>query len=91
MLEESGDDLISILEIDIDGVEGVLFAENSENWIDRTDNIAIELHDDSSLGDVRGAFNSAISRVNFAVDHSGELTVCRRSRDTVGAAGSSRL
>jgi FkbM family methyltransferase len=72
LLEESGHDRISILKMDIEGAERVVFAENYESWIDRVDNIVIELHGP----DAEEIFWSAVPRERFDVSRSGELTVC---------------
>ena len=78
LLRESGHDRISILKIDIEGAEGVVFARNYESWIDRVDALVIELHDDTIFGDNRSVFHRAIAGHGFAVSEYGELTVCKR-------------
>lgn len=78
LLEDSGYDRISLLKVDIEGAEAVVFSADYEPWIDRTDNIAIELHDDASFGDSRGSFARAIAGRDFSLSHSGDLTFCRR-------------
>lgn len=78
ILEASGHERISILKMDIEGAEAVVLAQNTEPWIDRVDNLAIELHDDAGFGDSRGAFERAIEGGGWTVSRSGELTVCRR-------------
>jgi len=78
ILRESGRERISILKIDIEGAEGVVFAENYEPWIDRVDNLVIELHDDSSFGDCTAVFARAIAGRGFARARHGELTVLTR-------------
>jgi FkbM family methyltransferase len=78
LLEGSGYDRISLLKVDIEGAEAVVFAANYEYWIDRTDNIAIEIHDDAGFGDARGSFARAIAGRGFSMSHSSDLTFCRR-------------
>lgn len=78
LLAQSGADRISILKVDIEGAEAVVFADGYEAWIDRVDVITIELHDDSSFGNATQVFNDAIRGQGFNISHSGELTVCRR-------------
>lgn len=80
LLRESLHERISLLKVDIEGAEAVVFASNVESWIGRVDNIAIEIHDDTKFGDARGVFMSAISGRGFSMTHAGELTVCRRTR-----------
>ena len=73
LLAESGYATISILKIDIEAAERFVFAENYQAWIDRVDNLVIELHDD----ECRRVFFDAIRGLPFKVSQSGELTVCR--------------
>ncbi len=78
LLEQSQYERISILKIDVEGAEAVIFAENYESWIDRVDNLVIELHDDSVFGKASDVFLRAISGRPFLLTRSGELVVCRR-------------
>ena len=78
LLRTSSFERISLLKVDIEGAEAVMFGSNYEPWLPRTDNIAIELHADSIFGDAPTIFDNAISGMGFTVTHSGELTVCRR-------------
>jgi FkbM family methyltransferase len=78
VLGESGRERVSILKMDIEGAEAVVFAENVEPWIDRVDNIAIELHDDSIFGASTPVFHRATAERGFRYTRSGELTVARR-------------
>jgi FkbM family methyltransferase len=78
ILAESGQSRISILKIDIEGAEAVVFGTNYEKWIDRVDAIVIELHNDTVFGQCSDIFFRAIQGRDFAISQSGELTVCRR-------------
>jgi len=78
LLQESGHDRVSILKMDIEGAEAVVFATNYEHWIDLVDVLAVEIHQDSTFGDARAAFSRAIDGRGFSTSRSGELTVCRR-------------
>ena len=82
ILEQSGRQRISILKVDIEGAEGVVFQRGSgiEKWIDRVDAIAIELHDDSEFGPCSDIFLGSISQQGFQISRSGELTICKRPR-----------
>lgn len=71
LIEGSGFERISILKIDIEGAERELFS-TSFDWLDRVDNIVIELHDD----ECKRIFFEAIKQRDFAVSHYGELTIC---------------
>jgi FkbM family methyltransferase len=80
LLRESGRSKISILKMDIEGAEAVVFANNYESWLSCIDNIAIELHDDSSFGRASDIVLNAISSVkSFSKSSSGELTVFKDS------------
>ncbi|HTN77656.1 MAG TPA: FkbM family methyltransferase, partial [Pirellulaceae bacterium] len=56
LLRDSGHDRISILKIDIEGAEGNIFATNYESWLDRVDNLVIELHHEPAYGDCAAIF-----------------------------------
>ena len=74
LLRESHAERISILKVDIERSERVLFSENSGEWLGRVDNLVVELHDDECAS----AFSEAIADQGFAVCNCGELTICRR-------------
>ena len=78
LLASSGQDRISILKVDVEGAETIIFSENYQSWLDKVDAIAIELHDDSVFGKGREVFFTAIEGRGFHVSRSGELTVCRK-------------
>src|SRR5262245_60653570 len=82
LLKFSGQNRISLLKVDVEGVEKVIFSANYQSWLGRVDAIAIELHDDSTFGDATGAFFTAIEGRGFNVSHSGELTICRKTNGT---------
>lgn len=78
LLAASGYDRISLLKVDVEGAEAVIFSKNYQSWLDKTDAIAIELHDDSTFGKGSDVFFSAIDGRGFQISHSGELTICKR-------------
>ena len=78
LLASSGHDRISILKVDVEGAEAVIFSENYRSWLDKVDVIAIELHDDSVFGNGKEVFFTAIEGRGFRVSRRGELTVCRK-------------
>ena len=82
LLESSGFSRISLLKIDIEGAEVVVFQGNPD-WLNRVDAIAIELHDDSSFGRATEIFYAAIQGHGFDITWSGELTICRRRIEPV--------
>jgi len=80
LMRRAGRQRLSILKMDIEGAEAVVFADPSHrDWLERTDTIAIELHDDSSFGPASALFHAAIGDQPFAISSSGELTICRRN------------
>ncbi|NWG87688.1 MAG: FkbM family methyltransferase [Hydrogenophilaceae bacterium] len=74
LLAGSGYDHISILKVDIEGAEAAVFAEHFEPWIDKVDNLVIELHSD----ECRSTFMAAIAGRGFSLSECDELTVCKR-------------
>jgi FkbM family methyltransferase len=79
ILRRSGRDRISILKMDIEGSECVVFAApNVDTWLSRVDCLAVELHDDTHFGRCTDIFSRAIADEGFALSRSRELTVARR-------------
>ena len=79
ILAQTGHRRISILKMDIEGAECVVFsAPNVSTWLGAVDCILIELHDDTHFGTCSDVFRRAIEDQGFVVSHSGELTMCRR-------------
>ncbi len=75
LLESSGFDRIDILKIDVEHAEIEIFGRGFESWLDRVDNIAIELHGK----DARDTFFRALNPAEFSFSEFGELTIARRS------------
>lgn len=75
LLRDSGHERISILKIDVEGAERQVFADNYEAWLDKVDNLVIELHGP----DCEEIFHKAVAPQGFAVSTCDELTVCRRT------------
>ena len=79
LLARTGRDRISILKLDMEGSECVVFAApNVDDWLPRVDCIVVELHDDTHFGRCTDVFHRAVARQGFSMASSGELTVCRR-------------
>lgn len=78
LLRDSGQPRISILKMDIEGAEEVVFSKGYEEWLPKVDNLLIELHDDDVFPRAREAFYDAIAGQRFSVFEAGELTVCRQ-------------
>ena len=80
LLLQSGRHKLSLLKMDIEGAEAVVFADPScQQWLPKTEAIAIELHDDSGFGPASDLFHAAIRDQRFQISHSGELTICLRA------------
>lgn len=79
LLRDSGHQRISVLKLDIEGAETVLFSKGYEDWIDKVDTFVIELHEDSPWGNASAAFHAAIEGRGLALSRSGELTIARRA------------
>jgi len=67
---------VSVLKIDIEGAEVSLF-ENDVEWLDRVDNIVIELHGDVA----KRNFLNAMKNRAFDIETCGELTCCLGRKD----------
>lgn len=78
LLDRSGCDRVTLLKMDIEGAEAVVFSVDCTEWLQRTDCIAIELHDDSAFGVGTDAFNRAVAGHGFELRTSGELTIAIR-------------
>lgn len=68
---------ISLLKVDIEGAEAVLFGPGSEDWLDKVDNIAVELHGD----DCSRIYHAAVDPAGFVSEQRGGLTLSRRRSD----------
>jgi FkbM family methyltransferase len=75
----------SLLKIDIEGAEAAVFSGDC-GWLERIDNLVIEIHDDSPYGDARGAFLHALAGRGFVLGSAGELTLALRARPGGGGA-----
>jgi len=74
LIKECEEKRISILKIDIEGSEAVIFDTEYKNWIDKVDNIVIELHGDKCIE----KFNSALQSYPFLISQYEELTIAKR-------------
>jgi FkbM family methyltransferase len=83
LLAQSAHERISILKMDIEGAEAVVFSSNYEGWLDVVDTLVVELHEDSSFGPASPVFERAIAGRGFTISHvhslGGELTICKRA------------
>lgn len=83
LVRGSGFEWVSVLKMDIEGAEAVVFAANPDEWLERVDLLVIELHSDSALfGDARPVFAGALAGKPYRIWEEGELTFCRRDAAT---------
>jgi FkbM family methyltransferase len=80
LIEISGFDRVSILKVDIEGAERELFGSGSDEWLDKVNNIVIELHGPGCSQ----AFFDAIKGRHFDVSVCQELTVCLSGSLSIG-------
>jgi FkbM family methyltransferase len=78
ILERSGFERISILKMDIEGAERIVFETNYERWLSRVDNMVIDLED----AECERVFEKAIAGQGFEVSTCDHQRVCLR-RDAV--------
>lgn len=70
---------VDLLKIDVEGAEVPIFASpNLDQWLNKVDLIAIELHSDSVFGDGVQSFTIAMRDKPFSICSYGEITIARR-------------
>jgi len=74
LIVESGHERVSILKVDIEGSERVVFGQGSLGWIDKIDHMVIELHG-KECSDI---VHAAMAGRGFSVSECEELTVFSR-------------
>jgi FkbM family methyltransferase len=79
ILKDSGAERISILKVDIEGAEAQVFAENYESWLDKVDNLVIELHGEACTA----IYRRAVDYFGFQSVPCGGLTVSKRRAASV--------
>lgn len=77
LLKQSGKERISILKMDIEGAEAIVFSEHYDKWLHLVDTIAIELHEDSCFGPAAEVFYKSCGE-QFKFSSSGELIIGTR-------------
>jgi hypothetical protein len=78
ILDRSGFERISILKMDIEGAERLVFESNYERWLSRVDNIVIDLED----AECERVFQRAIASEGFEVSTCDCQRVCLRPQRT---------
>jgi FkbM family methyltransferase len=81
LLEEIGSSGTTLVKMDIEGTETVLFQAHPEHWLGQVSRLAVELHPDSPFGDPTMAFEAAMQASGFLWSQSGEIVACRRRSD----------
>lgn len=67
---------IDIFKIDIEGFEKAVFSSPDLRWLDATDTIAVELHDNEA----RRLFSDVVSQLGGQIESDGEVTIWRRAQ-----------
>lgn len=80
LLRVAGWERADLLKMDIEGAEAIVFANNTEAWIDRVNTMVIELHDDTDFGPASEIVGRATAA--FEARQSGELTVYSRAESS---------
>jgi len=80
LLKAAGQQTLSILKMDVEGAEAVIFAPGCEEWLRGTRNIVIELHGPAC----ERAFYDAVSTFPFELSQHEELTVCKHRAGSGG-------
>lgn len=78
LLARSGCDRVAVLKMDIEGAEVVVFDADAADWLDRTDAMAIELHEGTAFGPAAAVFERAVRGRGFVLGRSHELTTAIR-------------
>lgn len=74
LIRESGHERVSILKIDVEGAEARIFESGYAEWIDKVDNLVIELHGERC----ETLFHEAIAGRGYRVSRCDDLTICKR-------------
>jgi FkbM family methyltransferase len=78
VVKRAGKERISLLKMDIEGAEVLVFTATNMAWLDRVDRLVIELHDDSHFGKGTEVFLRAMALEPFAITTHGSLTMAVR-------------
>jgi len=76
LIEMAGGTRVDLLKVDIERAELAVFDDKAKRWLSKVRNICIELHDQ----ECENAFFHALADFDYAVERSGELTICRHLR-----------
>ena len=76
LIEMAGGTQVDLLKVDVEGAERAVFGGNPQRWLSKVRNICIELHD----LECAAVFFRALAGFDYAMENSGELTICRNLR-----------
>jgi hypothetical protein len=72
LLARLGGARISLLKMDVEGAEAVVFGQRDLSWLDCIDALVVEIHEDTSYGSCRHIVSSACAG-RFRVAYAGDL------------------
>ncbi len=75
IIKENNIETIDVLKIDIEGSEKEVFEANSDEWLSRTQVLAVELHDRMKAGASKAVFK-ALVQYDFSLTFRGETAFC---------------
>lgn len=78
LIEQAGGGRVSLLKMDIEGAETLLFSSQHKSWVDKIDSLAIEIHVDSPFGDPTALIASTMQVAGFVAISAGETTLYTR-------------
>ena len=81
LMKGAGWERIDLLKVDIEGAEGEVFREPSVHWLERVQNLVIELHGP----ELEAVVDAALCRSEFERSQAGELTWYRRLQPVAAA------
>jgi FkbM family methyltransferase len=76
LIDMAGSAEVDLLKIDIEGAELAVFGETANQWLLRVRGICIELHGP----ECHETFFNALSKFDYELERSGELTICTNLR-----------
>jgi FkbM family methyltransferase len=76
LIEESGEERVGILKMDIEGAETEVFSADCSSWISRVDAFVVEVHGEIAAR----TFAKALGPSDFDISRHGEVTVALRRR-----------
>jgi FkbM family methyltransferase len=81
LIDLAGSAEADLLKVDIERAELAVFGETAKRWLPRVHNVCIELHGP----ECEEAFFNALTRFDYELGYSGDLTICKNIRAKTGA------